>query len=257
MAPSQENSVPITVIIQFDDHPGEISWSIGLSDSETVLVNMTEEIDTIARSRSQETVFLPPGSNLTFTIRDRYGDGLCCTTPVSHHRNCFVAHAMDTIVNSIAASSEILFFSFEILVFAFGQGNFRVVLGRNAVGKVLAFGGGDFGREESHSFWIPEDFVEEEEKPLLEEGQIPLIVVIQLDQYPSEIGWRIDKLGIEVEGVIRIPAGMYTTPEMTVIRTIILEKNELYYFHVYDIWEDGMETGHGALRSKLHVTPVK
>ena len=82
-APSEENSVPITVIIQFDDHPGEISWSIGQTESESVLVNVTEEIDTAAQSRSQETVFLPPGSNLTFTIRDRYGDGLCCNTPVS------------------------------------------------------------------------------------------------------------------------------------------------------------------------------
>lgn len=121
------------------------------------------------------------------------------------------------------------------------------MLGRNAVGKVLAFGGGNFGLEESHSFRIPEDFQEEDDEPLLEEGQIPLIVVIQLDQYPNEIGWRIDKLGIEVEGVIRIPAGMYTTPEMTVRRTIILEKNELYYFNVYDIMGDGMGSGHVQL----------
>ena len=83
MAPSQENSVPITIIIQYDDHPGEISWSIADVESKTVLVHVTEELDTIARSRSQKTVFLPPGSSLMFTIRDRYGDGLCCTTPVS------------------------------------------------------------------------------------------------------------------------------------------------------------------------------
>ena len=87
MAPSQENSVPITVIIQFDDHPGEISWSMGLAGSDSILVNVTEELDTVARSRSQETVFLAPGSNVTFTIRDRYGDGLCCTTPVSKNQN--------------------------------------------------------------------------------------------------------------------------------------------------------------------------
>lgn len=83
MAPSQENPVPITIVIQFDDHPGEISWSIGYVESETILVNVTEELNTIARSRSQKTVFLPPGANLSFTIRDRYGDGLCCTQPVS------------------------------------------------------------------------------------------------------------------------------------------------------------------------------
>ena len=127
------------------------------------------------------------------------------------------------------------------------KGNFRVVLGRNAVGKVLAFGGGNFGHEESHTFQIPWDFVEEEEKPVLEDGQIPLIIAMQLDRYPNEIGWRIDRLGIEVEGVIRIPAGMYTTPEMTIIRTIVLEKNELYYFNIYDIMEDGIDAGYGKL----------
>ena len=83
MAPSDEKSVPITVILQYDDHPGEISWSIGRAESELVLVNVTEDADAAAQSRSQETIFLPPGSNLTFTIRDRYGDGLCCNIPVS------------------------------------------------------------------------------------------------------------------------------------------------------------------------------
>ena len=56
MAPSEENSVPITIVIQFDDHPGEISWSIGYGQSEIVLVNVTEELNTVARSKSQKTV---------------------------------------------------------------------------------------------------------------------------------------------------------------------------------------------------------
>lgn len=104
MAPSQENSVPITVIIQFDDHPGEISWSIGRVESDTILVNVTEEINTVARSRSQETVFLPPGSDLIFTIRDRYGDGLCCTTPVSRNFNdCCVGYSIHQIMKHLKA----------------------------------------------------------------------------------------------------------------------------------------------------------
>lgn len=121
------------------------------------------------------------------------------------------------------------------------------MLGRNAIGRVLAYGGGNFGREQSHSFQVPDDFVEQEEKPLIEDGQIALTIVIQLDTYPEEIGWRIDRLGIEIEEVIRVPAGIYTIPDMTITRTIVLEKNELYYFNMYDIIEDGIEAGYVQL----------
>mmetsp|Transcript_10330 Transcript_10330/g.21695 ORF Transcript_10330/g.21695 Transcript_10330/m.21695 type:complete len:94 (-) Transcript_10330:711-992(-) len=36
-------------------------------------------------------------------------------------------------------------------------------------------------------------------------------------------------------------------PEMTVIRTIVLEKNELYYFNIYDIVGDGIGAGYVRL----------
>jgi len=207
MAPSDENSVPITVIIQYDDHPGEISWSIGPAESELLLVNVTEDADEAAQSRSQETIFLSPGSNLMFTIRDRYGDGLCCNIP----------------------------------------GNYRVVLGRNAVGKELVYGGGNFGSEKSHAFQVPVDYVEEEEKSLVEDGQILLTVVVQLDNFPEEIGWRVDRLAIQVEDVIRIPTGIYTTPETTIIHSMVLEKNEVYRFNIYDMIGDGIEAGYVKL----------
>lgn len=128
------------------------------------------------------------------------------------------------------------------------QGDYRVVLGRNAAGKVLAYGGGDFGREKSHAFQVPVDFVDEREKLLVvEDGQIYLTTVIQLDSFPEEIGWRIDRLGVEVDEVMRIPAGIYTIPKMTVIRTVVLKKDELYYFSIYDIIGDGIEAGYVKL----------
>ena len=68
------------------------------------------------------------------------------------------------------------------------QGNYRVVLGRNAVGKVIAYGGGDFGREKFHSLRLPTDYVDDAEKPLIEDDQIALTVVIQLDGFPEETG---------------------------------------------------------------------
>ena len=70
--------------------------------------------------------------------------------------------------------------------------------------------------------------------------------MVQLDAYPQEIGWRLDRLGIEVEEVIRVPAGIYTIPFTKVVRTIVLEEGELYFFSIYDVLEDGIEDGSGT-----------
>lgn len=81
--PSEENSVPITVIIQLDDHPAETSWSILRKETDTILVNVIEGTYATAQAQTRETVYLPPGSNNYFQIFDGHGDGLCCDTPVS------------------------------------------------------------------------------------------------------------------------------------------------------------------------------
>lgn len=82
--PSEENSVPVTVILQLDDHPAEISWSIVRKETDTTLVNVLAGTYDTAQATTMETVFLPPGSNNYFKIFDAYGDGLCCDTPVSY-----------------------------------------------------------------------------------------------------------------------------------------------------------------------------
>jgi hypothetical protein len=73
-------SVPVTVVIQFDDFPEEIGWSI--SDRTTGISILEVPIGAYSRERSrvQETVFLPAGSTYFFTIDDSYGNGLCCNT---------------------------------------------------------------------------------------------------------------------------------------------------------------------------------
>jgi hypothetical protein len=55
----------------------------------------------------------------------------------------------------------------------------------------------------------------------------------------------VDRLGLEVEEIIRVPAGSYVTPFAKVTRTIILEEGELYYFRIYDVMEDGLGSGYG------------
>jgi hypothetical protein len=199
------DSVPVTIIIQFDDYPEEISWSIKEKETGNVLVEVPTGTYNGKRSRVQETVFLPAGSTFLFAIQDSHGDGLCCNSP----------------------------------------GNYMVILGRSPNGEVLVSGGGDFGLLQTNEFVVPAEFDEIEDEPIIEEGQISLTIVIQMDNYPQEIGWRVDRLGIEVEEVIRVPAGIYTTTQTLVVRTIVLEEGELYYFRVYDVLDDGIDNGYG------------
>ena len=67
----------IDVSVTFDDHPGEISWTI--TDDEGQDVHLSGLYVSLgAGSTIEEHVCLPEGC-YTFTINDTYGDGLCCT----------------------------------------------------------------------------------------------------------------------------------------------------------------------------------
>lgn len=229
------HSVPVTLIIEFDDHPGDLSWSIRRRQTDTVLVNV--EVGTYTSSQAQtqvrEQVYLPsPSAHYILTIQDHYGDGLCCDVP----------------------------------------GSYRLVLGRSSSDDaafvvdslVLVSGGGDFGFEEEHEFEVPENvddyYVDENgdgggevgQNPddnmvdLIKNGKIPLTIVVQLDSQPQEVGWMVDHLGTQVSEVIRIPAGIYTTPQMTVVRTVLLKLDELYFFNLYDLAGNGMKDGYGT-----------
>lgn len=125
-----------------------------------------------------------------------------------------------------------------------------------------------------HEFHVPADYEEPTEnsaEPIIGEGQIALTISIQLDSYPQEgtllhmcwlrsrrmlaltltslVGWRVDRLGLEAEEVIRIPAGIYVTPYAKVTRTVVLEEGQLFYFRIYDVMEDGIQGGSGTFLS--------
>jgi len=200
------STIPVTVRIELDDFPLETSWSIVDRGTGRLIVQVPAGTYFTKRQVIQETLFVPAGSTCVFDIADIHGDGLCCNSP----------------------------------------GNFVLYLGRNTNGEVLLSGGGDFGDSESAIFTVPEVFEDSfEDDLILEEGQLPLTIVIQLDNYPQEIGWRMDKLGIEVENVIRVPSGIYTIPQSTVVRTVVVEEGELYSFSISDVVQDGITDGFG------------
>jgi len=78
--------------------------------------------------------------------------------------------------------------------------------------------------------------------PTVSDGSvlIDVTVAIQLDKYPEEIGWRIDQLGLTVSEVVRVPAGIYRTPNVVETRTVSVLKGELFSFSIFDVVGDGM-----------------
>ena len=72
-----------------------------------------------------------------------------------------------------------------------------------------------------------------------EEGFIGATIEIQMDDFPQEIGFKVDLLGFTMENVIRRQAGIYTKAGEVVSERIFLEEGELYSFTIFDVRGDG------------------
>ena len=198
--PSQ-SSVPVTVIIQFDDFPEEIGWSITSKINANVLAQVDPGVYQVPKSKVQEVVFVPAESSYIFEIEDNVGDGLCSSSVGIGQCNSL-------------------------------PGNFLVVLGTNSDGQILASGGGNFGFRSIKDFDVPKDFTEDDLSGANLDGQIPLSIEIQLDDRPQEIGWRVDEVGIELIEIMRVPIGIYVQPMQKIFRTVMLKEGQLYYFRL-------------------------
>ena len=78
-----------------------------------------------------------------------------------------------------------------------------------------------------------------------------MTVGIQMDDFPQEVGWRIDHIGFEVDEVIRIPAGIYKSPGAVESQTVDLQKGELYSFTIFDVAGDGICCDYGDGRYQV------
>jgi trypsin len=89
-------------------------------------------------------------------------------------------------------------------------------------------------------------------------GEIEVTVAILLDEYPQDIGWRIDRIGLTVDEVFRAPVGIYNTPSVAETRTVLLEQGELYSFSIFDIFGDGLccDYGEGAYQVSLGTSDI-
>lgn len=202
-----ENTVPVTVTLNLDDFPEETGWSIRNKADGTIYGQAKPGDYVSKRDTVIETVFLPAGSTCIFEIIDTFGDGMCC--------------------NNV-------------------PGTYVIMMGRAATGTVIASGGDKFGESQQHELIIPFDYNGGSDGPTIGEGQIAMTLVLQLDNNPSENGWRVDQLGgIESNEVVRVPPGAYRTPRAKIVRTIALDEGELYAFRVSDLGNDGIQDGYG------------
>mmetsp|Transcript_8962 Transcript_8962/g.21316 ORF Transcript_8962/g.21316 Transcript_8962/m.21316 type:complete len:1059 (-) Transcript_8962:2662-5838(-) len=201
-----ENTVPVTVTLNLDDFPEETGWSIRNKADGTVYGQAKSGDYTTKRDTVIETVFLPAGSTCIFEITDAFGDGMCC--------------------NNL-------------------PGTYVIMMGRAATGTVIASGGDKFGASQQHELIIPTDYNGDSNGPVIGEGQIAMMLVLQLDSNPSDNGWRVDQLGgVESNEVVRVPPGAYRTPRAKIVRTIALDEGELYAFRVSDLGNDGIQDGY-------------
>mmetsp|Transcript_42315 Transcript_42315/g.62788 ORF Transcript_42315/g.62788 Transcript_42315/m.62788 type:complete len:1003 (-) Transcript_42315:64-3072(-) len=78
-------------------------------------------------------------------------------------------------------------------------------------------------------------------EPTLSDG-VPLKILIQMDQYPEEIGFVVEHLtGFSTTEVFRRPAGAYINQKGELIEeTVMLQESEQYSFTIFDIFNDGI-----------------
>ncbi|KAL3929865.1 MAG: hypothetical protein SGBAC_012022 [Bacillariaceae sp.] len=121
-------------------------------------------------------------------------------------------------------------------------GSFQLYL-YNDPSQVFASGGGNYGQEATYDFTIPADADSGAVDPIIGDGTIPLTVSLLFDDFPEEVGWQVDRIGIDATTVYSFPPGSYRTPNGRAIQTVMLQDNQIYRFKIYDFQRDGMPGG--------------
>ena len=120
-----------------------------------------------------------------------------------------------------------------------GQGYYRVYLGYGVgdEGTAVVSGSGEFGQEAQHVFKALA--VPALEAPVRK--HVPLTVVIQMDQYPEEVGWVLQRIGSSPAELARRPVGTYRAEwqDTAVIEWVELAPGGLYRFDIFDAYGDG------------------
>ena len=90
---------------------------------------------------------------------------------------------------------------------------------------------------------VPEPTLPPIPNPPALKDTINATVAIQFDEFPNEIGWKIDRVGRAMEEVVHMPAGIYLDLNASYEHTIPLHSGELYTFAIFDMIGDGIYEG--------------
>jgi len=204
-----DDQFTLTIVMQFDQWSSETGFSISSTDSGTVYYDWPAGTFYEPFGLSVEQIQLPLGMDVTFTVTDTGGDGMCCL---------------------------------------YGDGSFKIFAGEDIEDNsaILVSDSGDFEKETSVSFTV--GYPEESSKNSTSTaaggttpigGKAKATVVMQLDKYSAETGWFI----LSSDGattVISRPIGYYEAKsEEKIEETIELDVGVEYKFKVTDLFGDG------------------
>jgi len=80
----------------------------------------------------------------------------------------------------------------------------------------------------------------------------PIIVEITTDNYPTEVSWKLKRLGANAEEVKRVLPGSYLSARGTYIETVMVQEGALYNFEISDEIGDGICCSEGSGSFKLY-----
>jgi len=101
------------------------------------------------------------------------------------------------------------------------------------------------------------DCPDKEEEPSPSENEISATLRIQMDDFPEEIGWRIDRIDLNsIETVAVRYIGDYNDPKMLVEETILLDRGEIYNFDIIDSYQDGIVASNSFISLTLEESAV-
>ena len=211
---------PVTLLLHFDTYPVQTGWRLRVQGGRTIKRVDEGDYGPFVGENITTTVLVPYNENITFTLYDSNGDGMCCEN---------------------------------------GQG-FAILYWGSVPDddQILVYDTGDFRFSRSWDFvslanqtfaltMVPSPVPSVTPAP--SETEVDITVEILLDSFAHEVGWEIVD-AVTSEAVFTVPFRTYGNDEdNTIVRqTVQVRPGNAYFFYLRDSFGDGIfRGGYGAV----------